>query len=45
MNLCKDSIKFLDFIYQNQNFDYLQRKYNLYLKYKENENKIGVLGY
>jgi len=36
MILYKDSINFLDFIYCDKEFNYLQRKYKIYLKYKNN---------
>ena len=35
MYLSKDCYKFLDFIYQDDTFKYLPRKYELYLKYKK----------
>jgi hypothetical protein len=36
MNLYKDSFVFLDWIYFDNNFNYLDRKYNIYEQYKTN---------
>lgn len=40
MYLYKDASKFLDWIYQDSSFTYLQRKYHKYKNIKEGENRL-----